>query len=809
LCVSLISFFGVQKTFAGMTTAEYIAVTNEIESSFNGLDIKNSTSTEIQTLRKQYLDTVLGRVNKIFIAQEKSNTSPIEIKEMMLSDIVGYLKSESLAKKTANTKPNADSLIVVLPYSIKANELLELTSAKKAELSGQQSASQTAAESAEVIRNAQQSQQNSRSYLNNRPAPRVFDTSKKCTINPLGFSLIDCLDVLTAWVVKSIAMQIAGFLLWTSANMMNFAIKVGIVEFARWAPDTLYPIWLVVRQIISLFIVFAGLWLGFMYIINKEDKFQRYVPWIIMFALFVNFSYPLVRALTDVSNIVSLNIYTSALGTEALTNELTSGNSAGAIIVNRLGFVNLATKVVDFGKNNTTGYLDGLDNTPGAMLGVAFLLYATYVFAFATAIILMRSAILVFIIIGSPLLFVDSVIPKLGEQAVKVRKIFLEQLAVGPVFMILLAVTLKFLEVFQNGVKGIAGSGTIPTIFNISLMLVTLHIMLKITTNVAGTVGTILSDYVGQAGKFAAGGAVGLATGGTGLLARATIGKAATGIRDSEWMQKNQNTFLGRRAYDLSNSVSKSTFDLRNSAIAQRGFQKMGISGGMGAGAKGGYEDDIARRKQDRVDRLKNIGTHKKDVYDEQGKKIASKGDVIDTPEARKLREDYIKDSGGRAFGVNKDEMRRELAGSNRQATRDLEEKKNAEALKEYKSLKDPVDKEKFKGASNEVLKKMIEEYDAAAEDRKAQQQFRVDQVAATRKLADEMEAARLGNAGGVRSAPAAAAPIATTAPAPAKTVVNSTTQVNVSAAPGLRLETKTEAEARVASIQEKQESYI
>ena len=158
-----------------------------------------------------------------------------------------------------------------------------------------------------------------------RPAPNA-DPQKpedppkadgSCDLSWKGFSLFDCINGAISWIIKNTLLQIAGFLLWLTANMFNYSVQIGVLQFANWVPEGIYPIWLIVRQIVSLVIVFIGLYLGFMYILGKDEKFQKYIPWVIMFALFVNFSYPITRTMVDISNVISLNIYASAVGPEA------------------------------------------------------------------------------------------------------------------------------------------------------------------------------------------------------------------------------------------------------------------------------------------------------------------------------------------------------------------------------------------------------------------------------------------------------------------------------------------------------------
>jgi hypothetical protein len=452
-----------------------------------------------------------------------------------------------------------------------------------------------------LTQNAQNQANATKAAANPSGSNNTVDASK-CEI--FKFSLIGCINVAVTFFIKNVWLQFAGFLLWLMANMLNFAIQVSILDFSKWAPSSLYSIWVVVRQIVSLVVVFAGLYLGFMYIIGRQDTFGKYIGWLVIFALFVNFSYPISRALTDVSNIVSLNIYTSAVGTGPLAGN--TGNTAGSLIMSRLGLTGLlfAATEVDSGQK---GFVNDIKSAPGALVAVAFVLYASFIFFMATAIIATRTAVLVFLTIASPLLLVDSVVPKLGDVAMKMRKIFFEQLIVAPVFMIMLALTLKFMEVFQgdgilSGASGgkslTGGDGDIKTFFGILMMLIMLHIMLKVTKHVAGEVGAAGTNLLGKVGGFG----LAAATGGTGLLARGTIGQLAAGARDSKWMDGMKDSRVGRGLYGLSNSLANSTFDSRNIGMVSRGLATAGITGGLGLtmqqGGKRGFDEEQKAREE-------------------------------------------------------------------------------------------------------------------------------------------------------------------------------------------------------------------
>ncbi len=469
-----------------------------------------------------------------------------------------------------------------------------------------------------------------------------------CSIGVLSdMNLGACVSEFFSWVIKNTLMELAGWFFWASANLFNFAMSVAVLDFKSWAPDALYPLWIVIRQIVSLLIVFAGLYLGFMYILGREDKFEKYIPWVVIFALFVNFSYPLVRTAVDISNIVSLKLYSVAVGPEALSGGLTGLQTPGGRILKHLGLQDLAASATaeESDKNN----LKGINTISGALLVVVFLGYAAYIFFVATGIIVMRTLALVFLIIASPILFIDSVIPMLGDQAMRLRKIFFEQLAVAPIFTIMLAITLNFLSIFSTSTitsNPSGGDATITTIFTMVIMLGLLHLTLTVTKEVAGKVGNFAGEALGKVGGFAGGVALGAATGGVGLLARKSIGGLAVKARDSAWVQKNQDTAGGRFAHSISNSLAKSSFDLRNTSVAQRGASKLGIN--MGMGSKMNYED----MQKAKLQKAREVGEriklrHERDII-KDGKLVARAGDLNEEMVEAKRR--YDERNGGALF---------------------------------------------------------------------------------------------------------------------------------------------------------------
>ena len=564
----------------------------------------------------------------------------------------------------------------------------------------------------------------------------------KCSI--FSWSLEGCFVVF----IKTVVLNIAGFVLWAAANMLNYAIQVGILNFSQWASAQLYPIWVIVRQIVSLFIIFAGLWLGFMYIINKDKEtgFEKYIPWVVIFALFVNFSYPLTRAVVDVSNIISLNIYASAVGTQAIEAGIspTATETAGAIIMSRLGLQGLVAAASTNTTKGGSSSLTGVNTVAGSLLVVAFVFYAAYIFFIVTFLIITRTAALVFLIITSPLLFVDTFIPKLGEYAKKMRGIFWEMLFVGPVFMIMLALTLKFLEVFSAAAKSgtsAGGADTIVEFFNVFMMLIMLHIMLKVTKATSGAIGQVVAGTMGGVATMAMGGVAGLGAraGFAGMAAagRKVIGGTAAGLQANPWMARDNA--LSRTAFRMTGAVANSSFDARNTSVVQKTAGRLGMSGGMGTGGKLGYQGVIDARSKDKSMRTNFVNNYKK----KEENRVRESFNALNenAPDERKK------------FLKNLKESPKE---SDRELGKKMEEEETRKAFNVYKNLGEKGtiqgDKEhnefEAKHKDEPELKARIEEYDKKVvsdkEDKTNARQEGKEAANAMKSLAEELRAGRV-----------------------------------------------------------------
>lgn len=410
---------------------------------------------------------------------------------------------------------------------------------------------------------------------------------------------IGCITVGVTWFVKNILLQIVGFALVASANILDYAMFHGIFEFKTFAPNEIYSIWLVVRQIVSLFVFFAGLFIGFMAVIGKSEDMKKYVAFLVVFGLFVNFSYPIVRVFVDISNVVSLQVYDTTLGPGVLSGS--SANGAGGLIVAKMGLQGLVATAATENKGASNSFVDQISSLPGALAAVGFVGYAAYVFFMAAFLIIARTALLVCVIIASPLLLVDTFVPALGSAAQKLRGIFISQLFVAPVFTIMLALTLKFLDVFS--LKTGAALSSAVVFFNLIMMLVMLHIMLKVTKLVAGGVGETVTKWAGKAGGLGVGLGAGAAFAGLGFTGRQTLGRVGEKLGE-------QGGLVG----DLGRKMSSGKYDLRNLGATQGVASTLGIYG-MGRGVDKSRKEAEDQRNEEALKTAKGLSEEEGNLY--------------------------------------------------------------------------------------------------------------------------------------------------------------------------------------------------
>jgi len=403
-----------------------------------------------------------------------------------------------------------------------------------------------------------------------------------------------------------------------SGKIFDYAFAYS-VDDASYRSEFVIQGWKVVRDFCNIFFIFILLYSAFTTILDmKGPKAKEIIVNIIIIGLLINFSLFITRVLVDFSNITARVFYnTSAIqitdGQGVTTTKIIplSSGLVGKIKPQKL--LMSADEINDIKNENESIKKTKLDSkimTTGKIILVLILatcvnvvgliMFLTVAFVFVGRVLNIWLAM-----VFAPAAFFTYIIPKMRDKIDQVSwnkwwSNLIDAVLVAPIFIFLLYLILKFLETDILFVKtdGKTGIDLVVSIFVpfIFIMLL-LNTAKKQAVKLSGDIGKAL----GGIGSQIAGVALGVLTGGGAMLARGTIGKAASRMANSEKVKERANKggvrgFIGKQQLKAGESLGKSSFDARNTKIAQKAGKGLGVDlnskvMGLGVTAKtGGYD---------------------------------------------------------------------------------------------------------------------------------------------------------------------------------------------------------------------------
>ncbi len=440
---------------------------------------------------------------------------------------------------------------------------------------------------------------------------------------------------------------IAGPILTISGLIFDYSLYFGIIKFpellrglgASSSESSIYATWVIVRNLFNIIIVFQLLKIAIYKILTpvlskSPGDLKRLLMSIIVFTLFVNFSFFFTKALIDISNITALQFYSGMGGSQSEDGNFTQGN-IGIAIAEGLGIstrniLQVAADAVappsaqDYGgvtvASGTTVQAGTFeDSILGVIILFCLLMLASFVLIQGAAIFITRSVILIFLIVFSPLMFARNIVGFVNTWSEKWWDMLLEQLFVAPLYLGMLFLTLKMAGDGQSyGIltilsqeEGAFGSGYFAS-------AATMIIQGAIMAGLFISAVKLAKDFGGAAAKKSSAWgakAYGAAVGGAGgAVMRRGLGGAANRFSNSQkWKDRAAGTGIGAAAsrglLSIADKGKNSTFDFRNSS-ALKGANGMAGKFGLdlkdaGAGAGGGFVTERAAADKKREDKIK------------------------------------------------------------------------------------------------------------------------------------------------------------------------------------------------------------
>jgi hypothetical protein len=302
----------------------------------------------------------------------------------------------------------------------------------------------------------------------------------QCYRGGLEIDLVGCLAIGAYNILlkgSSLVLALVGMVF----NMsLNFTLNIGELfndgSFGLGGKTgAIYIGWSTVRNFINVLFIFVLLYVAISTII-QNDKYgaKKMVTKIVIAALLINFSLFFSKAIIDLSNILALQFYARILESAKTVN----GGAAGAdkidgglssAMLNAMGLPSLWTaskngKPEQFSPENSTAAqfglsigLDAYQLLALSIFGGGFILVFALVLFVAIAQFLMRTIVLLFLMITSPLGFIGEAIPALGGVASDWRKRLTNNAIFAPAYM---AVLFVICQIMFGGARGdVVGGG--------------------------------------------------------------------------------------------------------------------------------------------------------------------------------------------------------------------------------------------------------------------------------------------------------------------------------------------------------------
>lgn len=383
-----------------------------------------------------------------------------------------------------------------------------------------------------------------------------------------------------------------------SGQITDLAITLSLSATTLFNSDAVNIGWKAVRDIFNMFFIFSLIYISIKTIIQADNhKTWASLKNVIIAAVLINFSLYFTKIVIDVSNIFAVWIYN---GIQGLNPSNTTGISE------------TIQAIFGLEKMFQTKKIDDLSAFAAIIAMCVLYLMSIKVFLEISFLFITRTVMFVFLLILSPIGFVGEVFPKLAKESQRWKDDLIGQALVAPVFLLLLYITLLFVDNIQksNLYDATKGSGSSPithssfTFADYALFFI-IYFMIK--TSLDKT-----KEFSGESGKMITGaikGGLGIALGGIGV---GVAGRLASVVAKSSAVSKlagSENIvgrMSGRAALTATNAIANSSFGL-SSALKESKLDKA-LPKSTFKGVDKGYAGKVKEEEKAQEEFAKKLG---------------------------------------------------------------------------------------------------------------------------------------------------------------------------------------------------------
>ena len=451
-------------------------------------------------------------------------------------------------------------------------------------------------------------------------------------------------------------LEIFGWILAVTGLVLNKTVEITVIEMGAKVGGigTIEVGWKIFRDLANILIIFSLLYIGIITILNLKlggYDVKKLLVSLIIAAVFINFSLFFTKVIIDSSNLLAVNFY------EKIKNEGTgkgknynkprkwggiSDSYMQALRFTVLYKINNEDKIeirnpaigtevfsIDpetgqfkeskiFGSEKTKTELNKRQMIFIALFGVILYLITAFSFLAAAFLLIVRYAVLIFLMILSPIAFAGMILPKMKTYSSMWWKSLISHSFYAPVYFLLTYIVVIMInsEGFKTAI-GFEETGTsvIYIIINFSVIIVFIILTVLLSKQMGIWGSNTVIGWGQSARKWGQGMAGGATFGMGGRILRNTAGRRASKWADSEKIKERAASggirgILGKMQLRGLRGVAGSSFDARAAGVGGA------VPGGLGKMAgKGGYEAKLQKQVKEREKFAESLG---KESYDEQ-----------------------------------------------------------------------------------------------------------------------------------------------------------------------------------------------
>lgn len=312
--------------------------------------------------------------------------------------------------------------------------------------------------------------------------------------------------------------------------------------------SSLYNLWDIVRNFANIMFVIGFMVVIYSYLVGggfNGYEIRKILPRIVLAAILINISFWICSLAIDVSNIVGISLQDMLINVRE--------NSVALEENRNVGWGEMTTYILSGGTIGTIAFLSAAGGSFSALAFMLVIVLITVIFSLLVAFIILaaRQAILIMLVILSPLAFAAFILPNTEKWFDRWRGIFTTLLVLFPIFSLLFGGSqLAGAAIIQNAPDG--GTGMAIMLFGMAVQIVPLVITPFLIQFSGGLIGRIAG----------------------------IVNNSEKGIAD-----RSKNWARDRAEMRKQHNLQKNPADSNRFNLARRGAQRM-------------YAKDLARKKR-------------------------------------------------------------------------------------------------------------------------------------------------------------------------------------------------------------------